>query len=128
MMASRIVRIDFDGAAMMPFGNGPIKVVGHGGKAHRTVCFSYARIQLNGFARRFLSRRRTVVEIPDTKDSQPSVRVSNARIGERVVRIKLDSVVVALQGWSQASIRYSCSNSSAPANMIRTLRHFGAAF
>src|SRR5204863_4511041 len=102
------------------FRDGPVKVARDGAEAERAVSFCRSRIKLNRFLCRLLGGLRTFLEWSKAEDAQPIVVVGDSRVGQRVLRVEFDRVVVALDGARQprfgvrvpvitaAEVRFEC--------------------
>src|SRR5258705_13095857 len=93
-----VVWIQTDCQTMLPVRDGPIKIVTDGGKTKRAVGFSRTLIQLNCFGRRLFGRERGLDKRPDTENAEPVVVISDTGVGQRVLWIQLNRVVVAFEG------------------------------
>ena len=82
-----VIWIQTNCQAMLPVGDGPIKIVTNGGKAKRAVTFSRTLIQLNSFGCSLFSSCRCLRKWPDTENAEPVVVISDAGVGQRILWI-----------------------------------------
>src|SRR3982751_6216894 len=97
VMTSGVVRINLNRSAMLTFSYRPVEVLAHRGEAQCAVRFGDRRIEIDCFGGCLLGGSRTFRERPDAKDPEPIVVISDSRVGERIIRIKFDCVVVTFK-------------------------------
>src|SRR5712671_2058494 len=105
VVASGIVRIDGDCAAVLSFSYGPIKIAANRGEAKCAVSLGRIRIHVNGPGGSFFCGGRTLGERLEAENTEPVVVISDSCVCERVLGINLDCVVVTLQRFGETAFR-----------------------
>src|SRR6185436_6500055 len=109
-----VVWIQIDRQAVLAFGNAPVKVEADTCETESAIRFGRTRIQLHCFRSGFLCGRGRLGKWLDTEDAEPVVVIGNAGIGQGILGIEFDSVVVTLERLVQSGFRVTVPVVAAP--------------